>query len=153
MLSTLEKVIILKGTSIFGEVPDEALAEVAALLEPVELAPDQPLFAKGEPGTALYLIVAGAVRIHDGEHTLTTLGEREVLGEMALLDAELRSASATAVSDTVLLRLGQAEFLALLEEQGGMARGILRVLAQRLRARSLDLARLQRQADSQSEDA
>jgi ATP:ADP antiporter, AAA family len=144
-LLTIQKVICLKGASIFAEVPDEALAEVAVLLERVELAPNESLFVKGEPGAALYLIVAGMVRIHDGEHTLTTLGEREVVGEMALLDAELRSASATAVSETVLLRLGQAEFLDLLEEHGGMAPGILRVLAQRLRARSLDLTRLRAQ--------
>jgi CRP/FNR family cyclic AMP-dependent transcriptional regulator len=111
----------------------------------VELASNQPLFVKGDPGSVLYLIVAGTVRIHNGEQTLTTLGEREVLGEMALLDAEPRSASATAVSETVLLRLGQAEFLELLEAQGGMARSMLRVLAQRLRARSLDLARLRTQ--------
>jgi CRP-like cAMP-binding protein len=141
MLSTLEKAIILKGASIFAAVPDEALAEVATALEPVELAPNQPLFAKGDAATAMYLVVAGAVRIHDGEHTFSTLGEREVFGEMALLDGEPRSAAATAVTETLLLQLGRETFLELLEEQGGLARGILQVLSQRLRARSDELAR------------
>ncbi len=140
ILSTLEKMIILKGTEIFAQVPNATLMQVAAVLEPLELAAGEALFAKGDPGTAMFMVVAGSIRIHDGEHTLTTLGEREVLGEMALLDGEVRSASATAVAETLLLRLDQAPFLHLLEEEVGMARGILKVLAQRLRARSEELA-------------
>jgi len=140
MLSTLEKISILKRASIFAELTDATLAEVAARLEPVALAPDQPLFVKGEPGSAMYLVVTGAVRIHDGDHTFSTLGEDEVFGEMALLDDEMRSASATAAGETLLLRLERETFLELLEGQGGMVRGILHVLAQRLRARSQELA-------------
>jgi CRP-like cAMP-binding protein len=142
MLSTLEKVIILKGAAIFAEAPDATLAEVATLLEPVELAAGQLLFAQGEPGTALYVVVAGAVRIHSGEHTLIILGEHEALGEMALLDDAVRSAAATAVGETMLLRLERERFLALVEEDGSIARGLLKVLAQRLRARSQELAAL-----------
>jgi CRP/FNR family cyclic AMP-dependent transcriptional regulator len=141
MLSTLEKMIILKGASIFAEVPNATLMKIASMLEAVELTPGERLFAKGDHGAAMYLVVAGAVRIHDGEHTFTTLGEREVFGEMALLDGEVRSASATAVEETLLLRLEQEPFLLLLEEQVGLARGILKVLTQRLRARSQELVR------------
>jgi CRP-like cAMP-binding protein len=140
MLSTLEKMIILKGTEIFAQVPNATLMRVAGVLEPVELAAGQRLFAKGEPGTAMFMVVQGAIRIHDGEHTFTTLGQHEVLGEMALLDGEVRSASATAAEDSLLLRLDQVPFLQLLEEEVGMARGIIRVLVQRLRARSAELA-------------
>lgn len=73
--------------TIFAEAPDETLAQVAALLAPVELAAGERVFEKGEPGAAMYIVVAGAVRIHDGGHNFATLGERETFGEMALLDA------------------------------------------------------------------
>ena len=142
MPSTVDKMILLKETEIFAQVPNATLMQVAAILQPITLAPGESLFAKGDAGTAMFLIVSGSIRIYDGEHTLTTLGKHEVLGEMALLDGETRSASATAVEETLLLRLDQEPFLQLLEEEVGMARGILKVLVQRLRARSAELANL-----------
>ena len=42
----------------------------------------------------MYIIVSGRVRVHDGERTINELGEREVFGEMALLDPAPRAASA-----------------------------------------------------------
>lgn len=141
MLSTIERVIILKTVSIFAQVPDATLAEIAAIVEEVAVAEHERIFAKGDVGTAMYIIVAGAVRIHDGEQIFNRLGEREVFGEMALLDAEPRSASVTAEEETLLLRLEQEAFFELMEDHGAIARGIIQVLSQRLRARTEDLRR------------
>ena len=79
------------------------------------------------------------MRVHSGAHTLNQLKEREVFGEMALLDPEPRLASVTAVVDTRLLRLDQAPFYELLEDRIEVARGIIQMLSQRLRARVADL--------------
>ena len=142
MLSTLERVIILKGASIFGAIPDDLLATVAATVEEVPLRAGDRVFAKGDLGQEMYIIVAGRVRVHDGERTLNQLGAYEVFGEMALLDAEPRSASVTASEETLLLRLRQEEFFVLLEDHGAIARGVILVLSQRLRDRSAELAQL-----------
>ena len=142
MLSTLERVIILKTVSIFAAVPDDVLATVAGALEEIEASAGQPIFAKGDLGQAMYLIVAGKVRVHDGAQTLTYLGAHDVFGEMALLDAEPRSASVTSEDDTLLLCLQQDDFFDLFEDHSVIARGIIQVLSQRLRARSEEVARL-----------
>ena len=142
MLSLIEKVLILKSASLFAATPDDILAEVAALLDEVELPAGATIFQKGDLGHSLYIIVDGEVRVHDGAHTLNHLREREVFGEMALLDAEPRSASITAVLDTRLLRLEQEPFYELLEERSEVARGIIRVLTRHLRARLRDLHEL-----------
>jgi CRP-like cAMP-binding protein len=142
VLSTIEKVIILKTVSVFSRTPDDVLAEVAALLEEVEAAEGETIFGKGDLGDSLYVIVDGKVRVHDGERLLNYLGERDVFGEMALLDPEPRLASVTAVEPARLFRLAQAPFYELMADQPEVAAGIIRVLTGHLRARVRDLARL-----------
>lgn len=142
MLSTLERVLILKHAAIFGSIPDNVLAAVAAAVHEVELEAGEQIFAKGDLGKEMYIIVSGCVYIHDGERRLNTLGAYEVFGEMALLDAEPRSASATAAEETLLLRLRQEEFFELMADHAAIARGVIVVLSQRLRARSDEVVKL-----------
>ena len=61
------------------------------------------------------------------------MGEREVFGEMALLDPAPRSATATAATSVTLLRVAQDDFADLLRERPEVAAGVLRVLTRRLR--------------------
>ncbi|MEE9491220.1 MAG: cyclic nucleotide-binding domain-containing protein, partial [Dehalococcoidia bacterium] len=139
MLSTIEKVIVLKTVSIFAGTPDEILAEVASLLEEVKLREGETIFEKGDAGDCMYIIVDGKVRVHDGGRTLNYLGEGDVFGEMAVLDPEPRLASVTAVEDTRLFRLDQEPFYELMDDRIEVARGIIHVLSQHLRARVRDL--------------
>lgn len=134
MLSTVEKVIILKTVNIFAETPDEVLVEVASSLDEAEVKAGEMVFAKGDRGNSLYIIVQGKVRVHDGERIIATLGDRDVFGEMSVLDTQPRSASATAMADTRLFRLGQDIFYELMADRIEVVRGIIQVLCQRLRA-------------------
>ncbi len=145
MLSTIEKVIHLKPVSIFSQIPDHILANIAMVLETVEYLPDQLIFQKGDPGDAMYVIVSGGVRVTDNGHELEHLGESSVFGELALLDNEPRAASVTATEDTLLLRLPQEVFHELLEGHSTIARGILTVLSQRLRVCTNNLSALYRE--------
>jgi hypothetical protein len=142
MLSTVEKVLILKTVSMFSQTPDHVLADVANLLEEVDVSEQETIFTQGDPGDSLYVIVDGKVRVHDGERLLNYLGERDVFGEMALLDPEPRLASVTAVEATRLFRLDQAPFYELMAERPEVATGIIRVLSGRLRNRVRDIAQL-----------
>jgi CRP-like cAMP-binding protein len=142
MLSTVEKIIILKTVDIFTETPDSILAEVAALLKEVELHNGETIFEKGDPGDCMYIIVTGEVRAHDEGRTLNHLGEGDVFGEMAVLDPEPRVASITALEDTLLLRLDQEPFYELMEDRIEVARGIIRVLSGHLRNRDRDVAEI-----------
>ena len=142
MLSTVEKVLILKTVNMFSQTPDNVLADVADLLDEVDASEDETIFKKGDAGDSLYVIFDGKVRVHDGERLINYLGERDVFGEMALLDPEPRLASVTAVEATRLFRLDQAPFYELMEERPEVAAGIIRVLTGRLRNRVRDNAQL-----------
>jgi len=142
MLSTVEKVLILKTVAIFNQTPDNVLADVADLLEEVDVSENETIFNQGDPGDSLYVIVDGKVRVHDGERLLNYLGERDVFGEMALLDPEPRVATVTAVEATRLFRLAQAPFYELMAERPEIAAGIIRVLTRHLRNRIGDIGQL-----------
>ena len=142
MLTTIEKVILLKDVELFAETPDELLAEVAGLLTEVELPAGQAVFQKGDPGDSLYIVVSGRVRVHDGDYMLNVLGESEVFGEMALLEPEPRMAGVTTETDALLLRLDGEPFFELIDTRSEVARGIIRVLSRRLRQRVQEVAAL-----------
>jgi CRP-like cAMP-binding protein len=136
------RVSILKTVSIFARTPDDILPKIASLLDEVTVQAEEAVFKKGDAGVAMYIIVAGQVRVHDGERTLNYLRERDVFGEMALVDSQPRSATVTAVEETRLLRLDRASFSRLMDERGEVARGVIDVLSRHLRARVQDLADL-----------
>lgn len=147
MLSLIEKVIILKTAPIFAETPDEVLADVARILEEVEVGAGDKIIEKGEAGDSLYLVASGQVRVHDGDHTLNMLGEGQEFGETALLDPGPRSASVTASEDTLLLRLDQMALYELMEDRSEISRGIIRVLTRFLRERLHDLSEIRNRTE------
>jgi CRP-like cAMP-binding protein len=139
MLSRIERLIALKGADLFASTPEESLVEIADLLIEEEYAEGALIFSKGDPGTSMYLIIEGAVRVHDGQHSLNQLGPRDVFGEMAVLDPAPRVASVTALSDLLLLRLDHDLLSDLVRLRPEIGRGLIRVLTGHLRARVQDI--------------
>ena len=133
MMPLIEKVMILKGSEFFRNFPGSDLAGIAALTDVIHVQKDEVIFEQGEDGDAFYIVVQGAVRITRGATLLATLGSREGFGEMAILDKESRSASATAAEDSTLLSLDRDSFDRVIEQSPVVARGVYRVLTERLR--------------------
>jgi CRP-like cAMP-binding protein len=128
--------LILKTLVIFRATPESILAELAPLMQEMEYEKDVLIFKDGEIGHCMYIIHQGAVKIHKGVTTLTTLSEKEVFGELSLLDAETRSASATTMENTILFRIDQEPFYELRESRPEVARGFIQMLCKRLRAQN-----------------
>jgi len=128
-----ERVILLKTVDLFHETPDPVLSHIAQALEEVHAPRGTTIIEKGELGTCLYIIVEGKVKVHDGEHVLAYLGSRQVVGELALLDPEPRSASVTALEETTLLKLDWEVFYDLMVDNIEIARGALATLARTIR--------------------
>jgi len=119
---------------MFAEAAEEILADVAELLEEVEAKQGQVVFEKGAAGDSLYIVLSGRVRVYDGARTIVELGDKEIFGELALLDPEPRVASVAAVEDTRLFRLDREAFAELMAGNIEIVRGVLHVLCERLRA-------------------
>jgi HEAT repeat protein len=139
MLS-IEKAIVLKAVPMFARTSDDVLADIAALVEEVQVEAGETIFEKGDAGDSLYVIVAGRVRVFVGGHTLAHLGPRDIFGELALLDPEPRAASIAAVDGTRLLRLDREAFAELMAGNIEIVRGVLSVLCERLRRQASEPA-------------
>lgn len=132
-LLLIEKVLLLKSLSIFNETPETILAELAPLMKEQEVEQGIQVFEEGEPGDCMYIIFNGEIEIHKGKTTLAILQQKEVFGELSLLDAETRSATATAKTDCFLFKIDQEPFYELIESRPEVAMGFIKILCKRLR--------------------
>ena len=79
------------------------------------------------------MLFTGEIEIHKGKTTLAILQAKEVFGELSLLDAETRSATATAKTDCFLFKIDQEPFYELIESRPEVAMGFIKILCKRLR--------------------
>ena len=141
MLSTKEKKIFLQKTRLFGKAPDHVLSDLAEKVQVLEMEPGEVVFKKGDEGSCMYIVHEGKVRIHDGDLVFTHFLVGDVLGEMAALDPQTRSASATSEEKTVLLRLDRRDILRVLSADFSAVRAVIHVLSEHLRKSNIDMNR------------
>lgn len=105
-------------------------------------APNEYIFHQGDPGIGLYIIQEGQVLIshkseNGFEHKFVQLGMGDFFGELALLDGELRSASALSLKESkliVIFRPDLDEFIEKFPRKGiDILRGISQIITTRLR--------------------
>jgi sulfate permease, SulP family len=106
-------------------------------LERRELDAEEILFHEGEPGSALYVLTRGAVSIvirrsHGRDSRLITFAPGSLFGEGALLDGDVRSATAIAAEDAVVYSLSRSAFDALAQSSPATASKVLRNLGRHL---------------------
>lgn len=130
----INRLLFLSSVPLFNSLRGEDLEQIAELLEEIQYAPGTTFIHQGDVGDSLYLINKGRVRVHIGQQTLAELEAGAVVGEVALLDAQPRTASVTALDDVEVLRLSRADFEQLLSAYPQIARGIISVLTVRLRS-------------------
>jgi CRP-like cAMP-binding protein len=81
----------------------------------------------------MYVVRSGHVDLKIGDTLLESVGPGGILGELALVDAAPRSASAVAGPDCTLARVDQEAFDDLVRRVPGLALEVMRVMARRLR--------------------
>ena len=94
------------------------------------------IFSENEPGTELYIIQRGVVKItkivEDNEVLLAMLKTGDIFGEMALLENKPRSASAIANEDCSLMAVNKANFERMVKTQPQLITRLTTLLAERL---------------------
>ncbi len=143
LLTTLPDVI---------EMPDEPASASPFLRLLATMAPSQRaqlmttqpcragevIFREGAVGDAMYIVLAGLVAVIKGDFQAPTwLGYRgpgEVIGEMALVEDQPRSASVIALRSGRLLCIDRQNFMQLVKSQPDMSLGLLKMVSARLRA-------------------
>ena len=129
---------ILRSAALFAGLDDATWAALSSRLTTRRLARGTVLFHEGDPGDALHVVIDGKVKIcrtsADGrENVIAILGPGDLLGELSIFDSQPRGASASAVVDSTLATLAEADFRAWLADHPTGATELLRALAVRLR--------------------
>jgi len=132
----IEKILILKSANMFAATPENILVGIASIAREERKRKGENIFVKDDLGNCLYIICEGDISIHIDGKELSTLHSRDLFGELALLDPEPRSATATAITDCLLLRIDQAAFNELIEDRPEVAQGILTILSRRIRSQN-----------------
>jgi signal transduction histidine kinase len=126
-------IALLREVEIFSEINEDILALLANRMKYVVLEKNQLLFKKGDQDNAMYFVIEGSIQVHDGDYIFTTLNSKQFFGEYSLIDLALRSASATAVTETQLLELKEQDFTQVSNAHPQIWKSILKSLTKRLR--------------------
>lgn len=129
---------LLSKTTLFGKLPPDVQAKVAQQMRPVSFGSGQQIFSRGDPGTEMYLVLEGRVRLSiislDGrELAFTHAAPGDIFGEIATLDGGARTADATAVSAVKALSLSRGQINSLVETSPPFAKAAIDLLCRRLR--------------------
>ena len=141
------------GAAELGLVPflagldEETLADLAARATRRRYRAGHRLVAELESGADVYVVVSGEAEISvdcsgGDRRVLGKLGPGGAVGEMSSLTGELRSATVTAISDTEVLIIADADFDRLRARRPEVALALVRMLAARLSQAETSLDKL-----------
>jgi uncharacterized membrane protein len=128
---------LLANVPLFESLTDDDVDALAARLDTIDYAPDDVIFKQGEEGSSLFVIEDGAVEISYGEGPakiiLATLFTGQYFGELSLFDGAPRSATATALKPSRVIRLDREELVDFVNSSPAAALRIIGEMSDRLR--------------------
>lgn len=102
---------VLRKVFLFQNLPDHLVKQLSQSIKTQTFQSDKVIIEKGDEGNAMFVIISGKVKIHDGNEVVAEINEGNFFGEMALLDGEPRSMSVTTIEPTVVAIITRNDFL------------------------------------------
>lgn len=129
---------VLPTIPLLSSLDDRAQDEIAARARMKRVDPGEVIIERGGPPEALYAVATGKLKVvaprHGGrDATLQILGPGDVFGEVALFQADGRTARVTAIEESVLMVLDRRDFLHLVASSSELSQRLLSLMATRLR--------------------
>ena len=98
----------------------------------VEFPAETVIFTEGIEGNHMYVVMEGEVFISLKDKVIATAVPGEIVGEMALINSKIRSATVTAKTDCLLAPIDQSSFESLIQHVPEFTQHVMNVLADRL---------------------
>ncbi len=128
---------LLSEAGILRRVEPETASAMIKQLHKAEFEAGEVIFAQGDPGDRVYIIVSGKVKISlrgpgDRENLRAIMGPTDVFGELAVFDPGPRTCTATAITDVRAVWVSRATLQAWMTQRPVIAEQLLQALTQRL---------------------
>ncbi len=119
----------LKAMVLFKALTSRELREVEQLLHKRTYQKDEIIFAEGDVGLGLFIVVEGRVRASSSLPAFKNISAEfccgDFFGELSMFDESPRIARVTAIEPAEVVALFRTEFFSLLERDRGIAAKIL----------------------------
>lgn len=147
-MSNVDKIQFLRQVDLFRSLSEKALFELAAITIEQTQPSKTVVFKEGDKGDALYIVKSGKINIlkrnsQGIDSILVSLGKGAVVGDMAIIDEQPRSATIATVQETVFLIITKDDFRTLLGTVPEISFQILKLTTERLRATNAHLKELE----------
>jgi CRP-like cAMP-binding protein len=126
------KIEALRRSPLFEGLAGSELTQLAKESEDVEATRGKVLCAKGDTAAEFFVILEGEAEVTRDGDRVSTLGPGDFFGEIALIDRSTRTATVTATTPVRFFVLTGRAFSALLDNNPGVERKVLRTLAKRV---------------------
>lgn len=127
---------LLRQTTLFAELPEVALKQLAAGASLRRLRAGEWLVRQGEPGDSIFVVVSGRleaiIESDSEERMIRVLRRADVIGEVAFITGSTRSASVRARRDADLLEIPSSGFRDLMQRHTDVGVQLMRLVARRL---------------------
>src|SRR5216684_9238606 len=128
-----DKRALLQNNYLFSKLSPKHIDRLAACVVGKSVARGTSIFAKGDPGSCLFAICEGTVKISvpsvDGRDAVFNLiGKGDIFGEIAMLDGRPRTADVVAITDCELFIIERRDFLPLVREEPEIALKLIEIL-------------------------
>lgn len=142
-MSLSKDVEVLRSIPIFAKIEPAKLKLLAFTSERLQFMDGDEVCRQGEFGDAAYIILDGKADVlvdtPAGSLKVATVGRNDIIGEIAILCDVPRTATVSAASEVVALRIAKERFFTLIDEFPEMAVEMLRELARRLEVTTVRL--------------
>jgi CRP-like cAMP-binding protein len=123
---------MLADVPLFSGCSKKELKTIAMLADEIDLRQGKVLTRQGAPGREFFVLLEGSVEVVRDGKPVTTLGEGDFFGELALVSNIPRTATVTATSPIRALVVVGRDFRRLLSEDASIAVKVLGAMAERM---------------------
>lgn len=123
----------LRNISLFSACSTKDLQKIAKVSDELHVTAGTILVDQGQTGREAFVLMSGSATVKRNGKKIATVGEGDVIGELALLDRGPRTATVICDTDCEVLVIDQRHFLGVLDEVPALAIKLLGVLASKIR--------------------
>ena len=121
----------LKNLPLFSELSDQEREQVARWADEVDVPAQKHLIDQGQFGYEFFVIEAGKAEVKRGEESIAQLGPGDFFGEIALLEADRRTASVIATEPMTAIVMTRQQFISMEESMPSVAARIKQAIEDR----------------------